>query len=185
MINKKLIIFTAPSGSGKTTILKRLLECFDNLFHAITYTTREPRFGEVDGIDYHFVSVDVFKTMIMDGIFLEYEEVYHNQFYGSSKKIIDDNFSNGKTTMMILDVKGALAIKEICGDDSLIIFIKVSDIETLRQRLIDRGLDDLESIEKRMKRVSKELMYENSYDSVVINDDLETAIEDIKNILYK
>ena len=110
---KKLIILTAPSGSGKTTIVKKLLNEYSNIKLAITYTTRLPREGEVDGIDYNFVSIDTFENMVEKNEFLEYEEVYYNQFYGCSKTLIDKNFNNGYSTIMILDVKGALKIKEI------------------------------------------------------------------------
>jgi guanylate kinase len=179
---KKLIILTAPSGSGKTTIVKKLLNEYSNIKLAITYTTRLPRIGEIDGIDYNFVSIDTFENMVEKNEFLEYEEVYYNQFYGSSKTLIDKNYNNGYSTIMILDVKGALKIKEFYKDDSLILFIKVSDIEILRKRLIDRG-DILDSVNKRMDRVSEELEYEHLYDKVVYNDNLDDAINNIKNIL--
>lgn len=179
---KKLIVLTAPSGSGKTTIVKKILNEYSNIKLAITYTTRLPRVGEVDGVDYNFVSVDTFENMVEKNEFLEYEEVYYNQFYGCSKTLIDKNFNNGYSTIMILDVKGAIKIKEIYKDDCLILFIKVSDIEILRKRLIDRG-DILDSVNKRMDRVSEELEYEHLYDNVVYNDNLDDAINNIKNIL--
>lgn len=180
---KKLIILTAPSGSGKTTIVKKLLNEYSNIKLAITYTTRLPREGEVDGIDYNFVSIDTFENMVEKNEFLEYEEVYYNQFYGCSKTLIDKNFNNGYSTIMILDVKGALKIKEIYKEDCLILFIKVSDIEILRKRLIVRNSDTLESINNRLDKISKEILYENSFDNIIYNDDLGISVETIKNIL--
>lgn len=181
----KLIIFTAPSGAGKTTIVKSLLEKFDKLFLSITYTTRFPRKGEVDGIDYNFVDVDEFREKIQEGFFLEWEEVYENQFYGSSKKIIDENHHKSIITMMIIDVKGALKIKEMYGDEALTVFVKVSDLEILRKRLVDRGTENEASINKRIIRASEELLYESKYDYVLLNDVLSDAVNTISEEIKK
>lgn len=183
--NLKLIIFTAPSGAGKTTIVKSLLEKFDKLFLSITYTTRIPREGEMNGIDYNFIDVSKFREKIKEDFFLEWEEVYENQFYGSSKKIIDENHSKGIITMMIIDVKGALKIKEIYGDDALTVFVKVSDLESLRKRLVDRGTENEASINKRIARASEELLYESKYDYVLLNDVLNDAVNTISKEIKK
>lgn len=172
---KKLIILTAPSGAGKTTILKKILEKKSNIIQAITYTTRDIRNGEKNGIDYFFVSIDKFKEMINNNEFLEFEEVYENQFYGSSKKQIDENHKNGKITIMIVDVKGAINIKEKYGNDVATFFIKV-DIDELRNRLIVRNET---SIEKRINKAKEELLFEKSFDYIIDNYDLDLAVNKI------
>lgn len=172
---KKLIILTAPSGAGKTTILNKLVEKNPNIIQAITYTTREPRPNEINGVDYFFVSIEKFKSMIDENILLEYEEVYTNQFYGSSNKQIEDNFKNGKITIMIVDVVGALNIKKMFKDDVITFFIKV-DLDELRKRLLNRNES---SIDKRIEKAKEELLFENSFDVVIDNYDLENAVNKI------
>ncbi len=174
----KLIIFTAPSGAGKTTIVKSLLDKFSKLFFTCTYTTREPRIGEMNGVDYHFISKEEFKNKIEEGFFIEYEEVY-TDFYGSSNKIIEENYKKGRIALMILEVKGALNMKNFYNNEVLTIFVKVPDLLTLKERLINRGTETEEKINSRIERAKHELLYENKYDYILLNNDLEIAIETI------
>ena len=173
---EKAVIFTAPSGAGKTTIVRHLLKKFPNkLAFSISATTRRRRKNEKDGVDYYFLNPEQFKEKIKRGDFLEYQEVYDNQFYGTLKDEVRRLWDEGKTVLFDIDVKGAKRLKDYFGDDCLAVFISPPSLEKLIQRLKDRGTESEESLKKRIARIKKELGYKSSFDKILINDDLEQA----------
>lgn len=182
----KLIIFSAPSGSGKSTIIDKLLSEYGlKGKFSISATSRAPRGKEKDGIHYHFLSEDDFRRKIEKGEFLEFEEVYKGHFYGTLKSEVDKNLERGENVILDIDVKGAMRIKEIYGDDAITIFIQPPSIDELRKRLESRGTDAPEKIEQRLQRAKEELSYAPFYDFIVVNDDLEAACQQGSNILTR
>ncbi len=171
----KLLIFSAPSGSGKTTLVHYLMRQFPQLAFSVSATSRAPRPGEKDGKDYFFLTVEEFKKKIKEGAFVEWEEVYDNQFYGSLKSEVERLQKDGKTVVFDVDVKGGLNIKKIFGDEALAVFVKPPSIGILEQRLRNRSTEDETSIRKRIDRATYELKFENQFDVVIINDELEKA----------
>lgn len=178
-LKNKVIIFSAPSGSGKTTLVKHVLENIENLAFSISCTTRNLRGTEVNGKDYHFISIDQFKNYIKDDAFVEFEEVYPDKFYGTLKSEVEKNWKNGKTVIFDVDVKGGVALKKYFGDKALSIFIKPPSIAELERRLISRKTDDSATIKTRLAKAEEELTYENQFDVVLVNDDLEKAQQEI------
>lgn len=183
MGSPKLIIFTAPSGAGKTTIVKHLLKVREDLAFSISACTRSQRYGEVNGLDYYFLSVEEFKRKVSAGDFVEYEEVYENQFYGTLKAEIERLKSLGKNVIFDIDVKGAVNIKKFYGDEALTVFVSPPSPEVLFERLKSRKTEDEESLRKRIARARIELGYENKFDVTLINNDLETALNDAEMIV--
>ena len=181
---RKLIIFTAPSGAGKTTIVKHLLAKYsEKLAFSVSATSRESRVGEKDGVDYYFLSPDTFKQKITNNDFLEYEEVYENQYYGTLKSEIERLWAIGKCVLFDVDVKGATRIKQAYPDETLAIFVKPPSEEILYSRLQLRRTETPASLEKRIKRVAEELTYENKFDAVLLNDKLEKALADAEQLV--
>lgn len=178
-----LVVFSAPSGTGKSTILKQLRKIFPNSAYSISYTTREPRPGEINGKDYFFVSKEKFLKMAKEGQFIEWEEILGN-FYGTSKRFIEESLDKGKILLMDIDVKGAKNIKKMFPE-ALLIFIKPPSIEELKKRLLKRGTEPLDVIENRLKLAEEELKLEDQFDYVVVNQDLETAIKEIQEIISR
>ena len=178
-----LIIFTAPSGAGKTTIVKHLLKVREDLAFSISACTRSQRYGEVNGLDYYFLSVEEFKRKVSAGDFVEYEEVYENQFYGTLKAEIERLKSLGKNVIFDIDVKGAVNIKKFYGEEALTVFVSPPSPEVLFERLKSRKTEDEESLRKRIARARIELGYENKFDVTLINNDLETALNDAEMIV--
>jgi len=186
MKKEKLIIIAAPSGSGKTTIVKELLALEDiNLEFSISSTTRAKRKNEIDGKDYHFISVSNFKEKIQNNDFIEWEEVYKNVFYGTSKSEIQKLNSKGKNIVFDVDVIGGLNLKAQFPETSVSIFIKPPSLIELKKRLVNRETESKKSIEFRLDKAIKELEYSDKYDFVIINDNLELAIKQVKNIIYQ
>ncbi len=175
---EKLIIVTAPSGAGKTTIVHHLLRQFPELAFSVSATNRARRAHEIDGVDYYFLSTDDFKQRVTEGAFLEYEEVYDDQFYGTLKSEVERLWDLGKCIIFDVDVKGAISIKKVYPDESLAIFIKPPSKDILFERLKNRKTETTESLRKRIARATEELKYENRFDKVVINDTLEHAFHD-------
>ena len=170
----KAVILCAPSGSGKTTLAKFLLSNEKlNLKFSVSATTREMRINEQDGIDYTFLEINNFKNKINNGEFIEYEEVYHNVFYGTLNSEIDRIWKNGKTILLDMDVKGGLKIKSIFKKKALSIFIKPPSIKSLDNRLAKRALDTQKSIQERLKKSEFELGYAEEFDIVLENKDLD------------
>jgi guanylate kinase len=172
----KLIIVTAPSGAGKTTIVHHLLNKFDELAFSVSATNRAKRDHEIDGLDYYFFSTPEFQRLITEGAFLEHEEVYDNQYYGTLKQELERLWALGKCIIFDVDVKGATNIQKAYPSESLSIFIKPPSKEILLERLKNRKTETPESLRKRIARASEELTYENKFDTVIINDDLDKAL---------
>ena len=185
----KLIIFSAPSGAGKTTLVHRLMQNVPDLAFSISATSRKPRAGEQNGKDYYFISVDEFKKKIDENAFVEWEEVYPEQYYGTLASEVERLRNQGKTVVFDVDVLGGINIKKMYKTDALAIFIKPPSLEILKDRLLKRSTENEESLKKRLARASKELSFENKFDVVIVNDDLETAtkqvIDTVTNFLNK
>ncbi len=171
----KLIIFSAPSGSGKSTLINDLLGRGLNLSFSISCTSRQPRGEEQHGKEYYFLSPEEFRLRIAQNEFLEYEEVYQDKFYGTLKSEVDRLISEGKNVIFDVDVKGGVNIKQFYGDRALSLFIQPPSLDALRSRLLGRGTDALDVIEKRLERASFELSFAGQFDRVIVNDDLEKA----------
>ena len=171
----KLIIFSAPSGSGKSTIINYLLQQSLRLRFSISATSRAPRGTEKNGVEYYFLTPEAFKARIAKGDFLEYEEVYTDKFYGTLKSEVERILNEGDNVIFDVDVVGGCNIKHFYGDRALSVFIQPPSIEELRKRLVGRGTDTPEVIESRIAKAEYELSFANKFDTVVINDDLETA----------
>lgn len=177
----RLIIFSAPSGTGKSTIINWLMAEHPelNLAFSISCTSRKPRGMEKNGVEYYFVSPEEFRYRIDNNEFLEYEEVYHDRFYGTLKAQVDRQLEAGQNVVFDLDVKGGCNVKRFYGDKALSIFIQPPSIEELRRRLERRATDAPEVIDDRIARASYELSFAQKFDKIVINDDLEQAKRDI------
>lgn len=173
----KLLIFSAPSGSGKTTLVHYLMKQFPELAFSVSATSRPPRPGEQDGKDYFFMTVNQFKQKIANQEFVEWEEVYENQFYGSLKSEVERLRNEGKTVVFDVDVKGGLNIKKQFGDEALAIFVKPPSLEVLEKRLRARSTEDEASLKKRISRAGYEMEFEPQFDEVIVNDKLDEAQE--------
>ncbi len=184
----KLIIFSAPSGAGKTSIVRKLMELMpDKLAFSVSACTRKQRPGEVHGKDYYFLSPEEFKANIQNGAFVEWEEVYENGFYGTLKSEIERIRNSGKNVLFDVDVEGGLSLKKIYQKDALAIFVMPPDEDVLETRLRGRGTEDEESLQKRLAKAKKELSYYKKFDKVILNDVLEHAVEEaetsVKNFI--
>lgn len=171
----KILILSAPSGSGKTTIVNYLRSQIENLYFSVSATSRAPRSGEQDGIDYFFVTPEEFRAMIERNEFLEYEEVYEDRYYGTLKAQVERQLEAGQNVIFDVDVKGGVNIKKHYGDRALSIFIQAPSIEELRRRLVGRGTDAPEVIEERVEKAAYELTFAPQFDYILVNDVLETA----------
>lgn len=175
-MNGKLIIFSAPSGSGKTTIVRHLLQTNTNLGFSISACTRDRRGrAEQNGQDYYFLTPDEFKHKIDVDEFVEWEEVYVGAFYGTLKSEIQRLWDSGKHVLFDVDVQGGLKLKHYYGDRALAVFVKVPDEETLRQRLIGRATETEDSLSKRLFKVHFEMSFQDQFDVVLVNDDLDES----------
>jgi guanylate kinase len=179
----KIIIFTAPSGSGKTTIVRHLLKKYDFLGFSVSATNRKKRKKEIDGKDYYFLSSEKFQRKIDEGAFIEWEEVYDNQYYGTLKSEIERLWSKGKHVVFDIEVKGASNIKKIYPDNSVAVFVRPPSMTELRDRLTKRNTESESSLQKRLARAKEELTYENKFDTIIINDLLEVALEEAEQII--
>jgi guanylate kinase len=171
----KVIIVSAPSGAGKTSIVKHVLQYLPELRFSTSATTRTMREGEVNGKDYHFLSVDDFKKGIERNDFLEWEEVYRNQFYGTLKSEIQRIWDEGKTVIFDVDVKGGLNIKKYFGENALAIFVEPPTVQELENRLRKRGTETEESLRKRVEKAEYELSFAPQFDKIILNDNLDEA----------
>ena len=174
----RMLIFTAPSGAGKTTIVRHLLTKYNDLDFSVSATTRQKRSHETDGVDYYFLSTEEFKSKIRNDEFVEWEEVYENQYYGTLKSEVSRLWAEGKHIVFDIEVKGATNIKEMYGDRCLAVFVKPPSLEVLVERLKNRKTESAESLRKRITRVKQEMTYENNFDKVLINDLLEVALKE-------
>jgi guanylate kinase len=179
----KFIIFSAPSGAGKTTIVKYLLESNLPLEFSISACNRSPRNGEVHGKDYYFLSTEEFKEKIAHNEFIEWEEVYPNNFYGTLKSEISRIWGNGNHVLFDIDVKGGVNLKKLYTDHTLAVFVVPPSVEELERRLINRSTDDAATIKKRMEKAVYELDFASQFDVVIINDILQDAKNRAFNIV--
>jgi guanylate kinase len=173
----KVIIFSAPSGSGKTTVVKHLLSTMPELGFSVSATTRKPRENETHGKEYYFLEKDDFENKIRNGEFLEYEEVYSGIFYGTLKSEVDRLWSLGKTVIFDVDVIGGLNIKKKFGDEALCIFLRPPGIDVLMERLRKRSTEVEHQMQMRVEKAQFELQFEDKYDKVLINDRLEDTLQ--------
>lgn len=179
----KLIIVCAPSGSGKTTIVKSVLPGIPSLEFSVSACSRSPREGEVHGKDYYFLSEEEFRKKIDEGAFLEWEEVYPGSFYGTLKSEVQRIWNEGKHVIFDVDVFGGINIKKQYPDNSLALFIMPPSVEELRARLTGRGTETPESLEKRISKAEYEMGFASGFDATVVNDDLEMAIALTREIM--
>ena len=179
----KLIIFTAPSGAGKTTIVHALMEKFPQLAFSVSATSRAPRGKEVHGRDYYFLSGDEFRAACEADRFVEWEEVYPGTCYGTLKSELERIWNAGKVILFDVDVKGGIRLKSIFGDDALSVFVMPPSIEALRERLVGRGTDAPETIERRVAKAEYEISFADRFDYILVNDNLDTAIAEIESLV--
>lgn len=182
-MSKKIIIITAPSGAGKTTIVKQLLSEMPVLEFSISATTRSARENEVHGRDYYFLTKEDFHEKIEAHQFAEYEMVYVGKYYGTLKSELERIWSHGRVPMVDIDVKGALSIKEHYEDDALTIFIEPPSLDTLRQRLSERGTETQASLEERLGKATYEMSFAPQFNHTVTNDILEKAKAEVKTLI--
>lgn len=179
----KTIIFSAPSGSGKTTIVRHLLNKYPDLGFSISASTRDKRGRtEAHGKDYYFLSPEDFKKKIDDKEFIEWEEVYEGNFYGTLKSEIQRIWDQGKNVIFDVDVKGGLNLKKYFGDKSLAVFVKVPTLDILKERLKDRGTDTDESISRRLFKANFEMSFQDQFDKVLINENLEVSLAEAQRL---
>lgn len=180
----KLIVFSAPSGSGKTTIVRHLLEQTDlPLAFSISATTRAPRGTEKDGEDYYFLSPEAFKSKIEKGEFLEYEEVYPGLFYGTLASEVKRLWNEKKAVLFDIDVMGGMSIKKSFPAETLTVFVQPPSIKTLEKRLRSRNTDTEETLQIRLSKAQQELEQAQAFDEIIINDDLATALSQTEEIV--
>jgi len=182
--NHKIIIITAPSGAGKTSITKHLLKTFpDKLAFSISAATRQKRDHEKDGVDYYFMSVDDFKEKIQHNAFVEWEMVYEGKYYGTLKSEIHRIWKEGKVPLLDIDVQGAVHVKQEHREQSLSIFIDPPSVDELKKRLSGRGTETPESLATRVNKATYELSFKDHFDKVIVNDDLEKACKEAVDII--
>lgn len=180
----KLLIISAPSGTGKSTIIGQLIKDESlRLEFSISATTRQPRKGEEHGTHYYFLTLDDFKNAIANEEFAEYEEVYEGRFYGTLKREIERIMDKGNNVVLDVDVKGALSVKKIYRDKALAIFIQPPSVEVLRQRLVNRATDSAEEIDRRVAKAEYELSFAPKFDCKVVNDVLDKAVEETRALI--
>lgn len=184
MSQGKLVIFSAPSGSGKTTIVRHLLSTFKSkLEFSISATSREKRGKEEHGRDYHYLSLEEFKKCIDNNEFLEWEEVYQDTFYGTLRSSVESIWAKGKHVIFDIDVEGGLNLKEQFGDRALAIFVMPPSIKILEERLRMRNTESPESIARRVAKAEKELKTASLFDRFILNENLDTALKEAEKIV--
>jgi guanylate kinase len=179
----KVIILTAPSGSGKTTLANMLMKEFPIIRFSVSATTRKPREHEVHGVNYYFLTVDEFDKKVEQGDFLEHETFYNGTRYGTLKSDVEKQLKNGYFILLDIEVNGAKNIKDQFGDECLSIFVKPPSIGVLESRLRNRGTESEESLKIRLERVQMELEQADTFDALVINDELDNAYNQLKSIV--
>lgn len=185
-MNRKVIIFSAPSGAGKSTIVNHILSLHSELEFSISATSRAPRGSEQNGKEYYFFSADEFRQMIAEDKFIEHEEVYPGSFYGTLKSELERIWAKGHVIVFDIDVRGGVNLKRIFGAGAFSIFIKAPSVEVLRQRLVGRGTDSPEAIEKRVAKAAEETAFaEGKFDYVLVNDNLDKALKEAETAVDK
>ena len=179
MSYNKVIIFSAPSGAGKTTLVRHLLDQNLDLAFSISACSRAPRRGEKNGKDYHFLSISEFKEKINSNQFIEWEEVYKDMFYGTLKSEVEKIWQDQKCVIFDVDVIGGIKLKEIFGNNALSIFVAPPSIEVLQQRLNKRGTESQTQVKKRLAKAEQELKEKDKFDLLILNDSLEKAVKEM------
>ncbi len=179
----KVIIFSAPSGAGKSTIVKHLLDKYPFLEFSISATSRPPRGEEKNGVDYYFFTKEEFEQKIRKGEFVEYEEVYAGSYYGTLQSEVERIWAKGHIILFDIDVKGGINIKRLYGSHALAVFIQPPSVEALKERLVKRGTDSPQAIERRVAKAEEELGYAGSFDRVIVNDSLECALREAEAVV--
>lgn len=182
-ITKNVLIVSAPSGGGKSTIVGHLLKTFNFFDFSVSATSRAPRGAEVNGKEYFFLTQEEFKRRASNGDFVEYEEVYPGLFYGTLKSEVERIWGNNKVILFDIDVMGGINLKKLYGEKALSLFIAPPSLDTLRERLIKRGTDTPEAIGKRVAKAEIEMKYSGNFDKILINDDLQTALNEVELII--
>jgi len=185
MQNQKIIIITAPSGAGKTSITHYLLNTISRLSFSISATTRKPRDDEKDGRDYHFVSGEEFTRKIQKNEFVEWEMVYEGKYYGTLKSELQRIWKLGKTPLLDIDVKGAIHVQQQYPKGTLSIFVQPPSIEELKKRLLSRGTETEESLQARVNKASYEISFQHSFDKVIVNDQLDRACKEAEEVVMQ
>jgi guanylate kinase len=183
MHQKRAILFSAPSGSGKTTIIHRLLQRFDCFEFSISATSRKPRGEEQDGVDYYYLTKEEFMRRVKQNDFVEWEEVYEGTCYGTLKSELNRIWDNGHYILFDVDVKGGMNLKQYFGADALSLFIMPPSLEILEQRLRMRGTDSEESISKRLQRAAVELEEAKKFDHIIVNDHLDETVDETEQLI--
>jgi guanylate kinase len=181
-MNKKILVISAPSGGGKSVIANYVLSNFSKFSFSISSTTRSIRGGEKDGINYYFLDKNTFIEKINNNEFVEYEKFFEN-YYGTMKSEFERIFSLNKIPLLDIDVKGAFSIKKYYSDDALLLFLKPPSIAVLKERLLNRNTETIEQVNKRIKRARMEIEMSEDFDCVLINDKLDTLLEQVKEII--
>jgi len=181
----KLIIFSAPSGAGKTTIVHQLLASRNDLEFSISACSRPKRSNEIDGVDYYFITTDEFKEKINKGEFLEWQEVYENSYYGTLKSEVERIWAKGKHVIFDVDVVGGLNIKKYGKENALAVFVMPPSVEELEERLKLRSSETPETLKKRLDKANNELTFAGKFDKIIVNDDLENAVIEAKTLVEK
>lgn len=179
----RIVIISAPSGTGKTTLLKNVLPDIPGLSFSVSATSRNPRKNEVDGKDYYFVTPEEFEKRVTENQFVEWEEVYEGIRYGTLRSELNRIWQQGRSVVFDVDVMGGMKIKKQYPLQSLSVFIRPPTMQSLRERLLGRATDDPLSIEKRLARAEYELNFASRFDQVIVNDNLQTAIKDLRETL--
>lgn len=179
----KVLIFSAPSGSGKSTIVNHILGLHPEIEFSISAASRAPRGNEQNGKEYWFMSADDFRKKIEEDSFVEYEEVYPGSYYGTLKSEVDRIWSKGHAIIFDVDVKGGVNLKKYFGDKALSVFIQAPSIEALHERLVGRGTDSSEAIEKRVAKAAEEMLYADKFDYVLVNDNLSKAYAEAETLV--
>ena len=173
--NHKIIIITAPSGAGKTSITRHLMQKFNQLSFSVSAATRKPRGEEIDGVDYHFITLEDFKDKIQHNEFAEWEMVYEGKYYGTLKSELQRIWDENKIPVLDIDVKGAIHVKQQYPEETMTIFIEPPSVEELKKRLESRGTETPESLAARVSKASYEISFKDQFDRQIVNDDLEKA----------
>jgi guanylate kinase len=179
----KLLIITAPSGAGKTSITKHLMKRFPQLAFSISAATREPRAHEQNGVDYHFMTVADFKQKIQNDEFVEWEMVYEGKYYGTLKSEMQRIWNNKQVPILDIDVKGAIHVQGLYPQQTLSVFIEPPGIDELKRRLESRGTETAETLQARLNKASYEISFKHSFQKVIVNDELKKACAEAERIV--